>query len=184
MYERFTEHARTVMQIAAQEAKRLQYDYLGTEHVLIGLVSEDGGMAAKVLKSLDVDVEMIRRDVENLALNPPDVFASIARLSIDVNEIASKDEIEQFKKMYAERRRDILASGNLPLAPRVKSVIEHSLEEAITLRHNIVSTGHILVGLLREQEGVACQILMNHGLTLQAVRDKIRAISQETEHET
>jgi ATP-dependent Clp protease ATP-binding subunit ClpC len=139
MYERFTDRARKVMQLANQEAQRFNHEYIGTEHMLLGLVKEGTGVAANVLKNLDVDLRKIRLEVEKLVQSGP----------------------------------EMITMGKLPQTPRAKKVIEYSMEEARNLNHNFVGTEHILLGLLREQEGVAAQVLMNLGLKLEDVRDEV-----------
>ncbi|MBL8827804.1 MAG: ATP-dependent Clp protease ATP-binding subunit [Planctomycetaceae bacterium] len=139
MYERFTDRARKVMQLANQEAQRFNHEYIGTEHVLLGLIKEGSGVAANVLKNLDVDLRKIRMEVEKLVQSGP----------------------------------DMVTMGKLPQTPRAKKVIEYSMEEARNLGHNYVGTEHILLGLLREQEGVAAQVLMNLGLKLEEVREEV-----------
>ncbi|MFN9374563.1 MAG: ATP-dependent Clp protease ATP-binding subunit [Planctomycetaceae bacterium] len=139
MYERFTDRARKVMQLANQEAQRFNHEYIGTEHILLGLVKEGSGVAANVLKNLDVDLRKIRLEVEKIVKSGP----------------------------------DMVTMGKLPQTPRAKKVIEYSMEEARNLNHNYVGTEHILLGLLREQEGVAAQVLMNLGLKLEEVREEV-----------
>jgi ATP-dependent Clp protease ATP-binding subunit ClpC len=139
MYERFTDRARKVMQLANQEAQRFNHEYIGTEHILLGLIKEGSGVAANVLKNLDIDLRKIRLEVEKLVQSGP----------------------------------DMVTMGKLPQTPRAKKVIEYSMEEARNLNHNYVGTEHILLGLLREQEGVAAQVLMNLGLKLEEVREEV-----------
>src|SRR5688572_4928993 len=139
MYERFTDRARKVMQLANQEAQRFNHEYIGTEHILLGLVKEGSGVPANVLKNLEVDLRKIRLEVEKLVQSGP----------------------------------EMVTMGKLPQTPRAKKVIEYSMEEARNLNHNYVGTEHILLGLLREQEGVAAQVLMNLGLKLDEVREEV-----------
>ena len=139
MYERFTDRARKVMQLANQEAQRFNHEYIGTEHILLGLVKEGSGVAANVLKNLEVDLRKIRLEVEKIVQSGP----------------------------------DMVTMGKLPQTPRAKKVIEYAMEEARNLNHNYVGTEHLLLGLLREQEGVAAQVLMNLGLKLEDVRDEV-----------
>lgn len=139
MYERFTDRARKVMQLANQEAQRFNHEYIGTEHVLLGLVKEGSGVAANVLKNLEVDLRKIRLEVEKIVQSGP----------------------------------DMVTMGKLPQTPRAKKVIEYAMEEARNLNHNYVGTEHLLLGLLREQEGVAAQVLMNLGLKLEDVREEV-----------
>ena len=141
MYERFTDRARKVMQLANQEAQRFNHEYIGTEHILLGLVKEGSGVAANVLKNLDVDLRKIRIEVERI-----------------VQPGAGGEQV---------------VMGRLPHTPRAKKVIEYSIEEARNLNHNYVGTEHLLLGLLREQEGVAAQVLMNLGLKLEDVREEV-----------
>jgi ATP-dependent Clp protease ATP-binding subunit ClpA len=142
MYNRFTDRARNVMQLANQEALRVKHEYIGTEHILLGLVREGSGVAANVLKNLGLDLEKIRNEVEKVIPAGP-----ISTLSG--------------------------SSGKLPQTPRAKKVIEYAIEEARNLNHNYVGTEHILLGLLRENEGVASQVLMNLGLRLELVREEV-----------
>jgi hypothetical protein len=142
MYERFTDRARKVIQLANQEAQRLNHEYIGTDHILLGLVKEGSGVAANVLKNLNIDLHRIRLEVERIA---------------------------QFGPHGA-------MPGKLPLTPRAKKVIEHSTEEARSLNHNYVGTEHLLLGLVREQEGLAAQVLLNLGLALADVRREVRRL--------
>src|SRR5216683_659695 len=139
MYERFTDRARKVMQLANQEAQRFKHEYIGTEHILLGLAKEGAGVAANVLKNLDINLEKIRREVEKIVVFGPDE----------------------------------VTMGKLPQTPRAKKVIEYAIEEARNLNHNYVGTEHLLLGLLREHDGVAAQVLMNLGLKLEEVREEV-----------
>ncbi len=141
-YERFTDRARKVMQLANQEAQRFNHEYIGTEHLLLGLIKEGSGVAANVLKNLGVDLRKIRHEVEKLVRSGP----------------------------------DLVTMGRLPQTPRSKKVVEYSMEEARNLNHNYVGTEHLLLGLLREQEGVAAQVLMNLGLKLDDVRREVLSL--------
>lgn len=142
MFERFTDRARKVMQLANQEAQRFNHEYIGTEHILLGLVKEGSGVAANVLKNLDIDLRKIRLEVEKLVQSGP----------------------------------EMVTIGKLPHTPRAKKVIEYSMEEARNLNHNYVGTEHILLGLLREQDGVAAQVLMNLGMKLEDVREEVLSL--------
>ncbi len=139
MFERFTERARKVMALANQEAQRFNHEYIGTEHILLGLVKEGSGVGANVLKNMDVDLRKVRLEVEKLVKSGP----------------------------------DMVTMGKLPQTPRAKKVIEYAIEEARNLNHNYVGTEHLLLGLLREHEGVAAQVLMNLGLKLEEVREEV-----------
>jgi ATP-dependent Clp protease ATP-binding subunit ClpC len=139
MFERFTDRARKVMALANQEAQRFNHEYIGTEHILLGLVKEGSGVGANVLKNLDVDLRKVRLEVEKLVKSGPET----------------------------------VTMGKLPQTPRAKKVIEYAIEEARNLNHNYVGTEHLLLGLLREQDGVAAQVLMNLGLRLEDVREEV-----------
>jgi len=127
------------MALANQEAQRFNHEYIGTEHILLGLVKEGSGVGANVLKNLDVDIKKLRLEVEKLVKSGP----------------------------------DMVSMGKLPQTPRAKKVIEYAIEEARALNHNYVGTEHILLGLLRETEGIAAQVLMNLGLKLEDVRQEV-----------
>jgi ATP-dependent Clp protease ATP-binding subunit ClpC len=139
MYERFTDKARKVMQLANEEAQRLNHQYIGTEHILLGLVRESAGVAANVLKNLGIDLRTIRLEVERFVVRGP----------------------------------DMVTMGKLPQTPKAKKVIEYSIGEARNLNHNYVGTEHLLLGLLREQEGLAAHVLTNLGLKLDTVRTEV-----------
>jgi ATP-dependent Clp protease ATP-binding subunit ClpC len=141
MYERFTDRARKVMQLANQEAQRFHHEYIGTEHILLGLIKDGDGVAANVLKNLDVDLRKVRKEVEKIVQTGP---------GVELTEL-----------------------GRIPQTPRAKKVIEYSVEEARKLNHNYVGTEHLLLGLLREEEGVAAQVLLNMGLDLNIVRAEV-----------
>ena len=141
MYERFTDRSRKVMQLANQEAQRFNHEYIGTEHILLGLVKEGSGVAANVLKNLDIDFQKVRRQIEQIVQHGPGA--------------------------------DRIIAGQLPPTPRSKKVIEYAIEEARVLKHNYVGTEHLLLGLLREEEGVAAQVLTNLGLKLEDVRQEV-----------
>src|SRR2546429_59416 len=139
MFERFTDRARKVMALANQEAQRFNHEYIGTEHILLGLVKEGSGVGANVLKNLDVDLRKVRLEVEKLVKSGP----------------------------------DMVTMGKLPQTPRAKKGIEYAIEEARHLNHNYVGTEHLLLGLLREHDGVAAQVLMNLNLKLEEVREEV-----------
>ncbi len=136
MFERFTDRARKIMALANQEAQRFNHEYVGTEHMLLGLVKEGSGVAANVLKNLEVDLRKVRLEVEKLVKSGP----------------------------------DMVTLGRLPQTPRTKKVIEYAIDEARALHHNYIGTEHLLLGLIREQDGVAAQVLLNLGVTLEEVR--------------
>jgi ATP-dependent Clp protease ATP-binding subunit ClpC len=135
MYERFTDRARKVMQLANQEAQRFNHEYIGTEHILLGLVKEGSGVAANILKNLNIDLRNVRLEIEKIVRSGPDIVR-----------------------------------GKLPFTTLAKKVIEHAVEEKRNLNHQAVGTEHLLLGLLREEEGVAAQVLMSLGLKLEDAR--------------
>lgn len=142
MYERFTDRARKIFQLANQEALRFHHEYIGTEHVLLGMIKEGSGVAAHVLKSLMIDPRKIRLECEKLMRSGP----------------------------------DMVTLGKLPQTPRVKKVVEHAMEEAMGLQHNYVGTEHVLLGLIREQEGIASQVLTSCGLTAEMIRKEVLTV--------
>ena len=139
MFERLTDRASKVMALANQEAQRFNHEYIGTEHILLGLVNEGSGVGANVLKNLDIDLRKVRLEVEKLVKSGP----------------------------------EMVTMGKLPQTPRAKKVIEYAIEEARNLNHNYVGTEHLLLGLLREHDGVAAQVLLNLGLKLEEVREEV-----------
>ncbi|MFI5933884.1 ATP-dependent Clp protease ATP-binding subunit [Actinoplanes sp. NPDC051494] len=138
MFERFTDRARRVVVLAQEEARMLNHNYIGTEHVLLGLIHEGEGVAAKALESLGVSLEGVRQQVEEI--------------------------IGQGQQA---------PSGHIPFTPRAKKVLELSLREALQLGHNYIGTEHILLGLIREGEGVAAQVLVKLGADLNRVRQQV-----------
>ena len=150
MFERFTERARQVVVLAQDEARALKHNYIGTEHILLGLLREEEGLAARVLESLDITVEEVR--------------AQVARI------VGQGDEV---------------TTGQIPFTPRAKKVLELALREALSLGHNYIGTEHILLGLARENEGVAARILRESGADPERLRDEtIRRLSQSAASET
>src|SRR5688572_6597310 len=142
MYERFTDRARKVMQLANQQARRRHHEYIGTEHVLLGLVIEGSGVAANVLKNLDINLRKIRLEVEKI--------------------LGPGSDGEQ------------VVMGRLPHTLRTEKGIEYAIAEARALNHNYVGTEHLLLGFLRENEGVAAQVLMYFGVKLEDVRGEVQ----------
>ena len=138
MFERFTDRARRVVVLAQEEARMLSHNYIGTEHILLGLIHEGEGVAAKALESLDISLEAVRAQVEEI--------------------------IGQGQQA---------PSGHIPFTPRAKKVLELSLREALQLGHNYIGTEHILLGLIREGEGVAAQVLVKLGADLNRVRQQV-----------
>jgi ATP-dependent Clp protease ATP-binding subunit ClpC len=141
MFERFTDRARRVVVLAQEEARMLNHNYIGTEHILLGLIHEGEGVAAKALESLGISLEAVRQQVEEI--------------------------IGQGQQA---------PSGHIPFTPRAKKVLELSLREALQLGHNYIGTEHILLGLIREGEGVAAQVLVKLGADLGRVRQQVNSL--------
>jgi len=139
MFDRFTDRARKVMNLAKQEAQRLNHEYIGTEHILLGLIQEGSGVAASVLKNLGIDMKKIRSEIEKIVKGSP----------------------------------TMVTMGSLPFTPRAKKVLELSLEEASQLGHNYIGTEHLLLGLIKENEGIAARVLTNLGVKLEEVREEV-----------
>jgi ATP-dependent Clp protease ATP-binding subunit ClpA len=146
MFERFTDRARKVMALANQEAQRFNHEYIGTEHVLLGICKEGSGVGANVLRNMYIDLYILRLEVEKHVRSGPET----------------------------------VTLGKLPQTPRTKKVIEYATEDARSLGHNHVGTEHLLLGLLREKEGVACQVLRDLNLELDEVRtETLELLGQE-----
>ncbi len=139
MFDRFTERARKVIILAKEEAKRFNHDYIGTEHILLGLIKEGESVAAAVLQNLGLSLDTIRLEVEKLVQFGPST----------------------------------IVSGDIPFTPKAKKVIELAMDEARRLGHNYIGTEHLLLGLIKEGEGVASHVLMNVGLDLNKVRAEV-----------
>src|SRR6185503_1634772 len=139
MSNRFTERAQRVILIAQEEAKRLNHDYVGTEHILLGLIALGEGVAAQVLANLGVDLRRVRAEIEKI--------------------VGTGD--------------NVMLLGEIPFTPRAKKVLELAVEEAQNMGHSHVGTEHLLLGLIREEEGVAAQVLENLGLRLDVVREEV-----------
>ena len=138
MFERFTDRARRVVVLAQEEARMLNHNYIGTEHILLGLIHEGDGVASKALESLDISLESVREQVQEII-----------------------------------GRGQQAPTGHIPFTPRAKKVLELSLREALQLGHNYIGTEHILLGLIREGEGVAAQVLVKLGADLTRVRQQV-----------
>jgi hypothetical protein len=139
VFERFTERARQVVVYAQEEARALRHDYIGTEHILLGLLREQEGLAARVLESFDLTVERVRGQV--------------------VRIVGSGEEV---------------TSGQIPFTPRAKKVFEMALRESLSLGHNYIGTEHILLALVRENEGVGARILLDFDADPERVRNEVR----------
>jgi ATP-dependent Clp protease ATP-binding subunit ClpA len=138
VFERFTQRARRVIVLAQEEARLLDHNYIGTEHILLGLIHEGEGVAATSLESLGISLQGVRREVEAII-----------------------------------GRGQSAPTGHIPFTPRAKKVLELSLREALELGHNYIGTEHILLGLIREGEGVAAQVLVKLGASLDRVRQQV-----------
>src|SRR5215813_11063543 len=138
MFERFTDRARRVVVLAQEEARMLNHDYIGTEHILLGLVHEGEGVAARALESLGISLQAVRQQVEEII-----------------------------------GRGQQAPPGHIPFTPRAKKVVELARREATDLGHNYIGTEHILLGLVREGEGVAAQVLVNLGADFNRVRQQV-----------
>jgi hypothetical protein len=138
MFERFTDRARRVVSLAQEEARRLDHGYIGTEHILLGLIREGDGVAARALESLGISLDAVRQQVEEII-----------------------------------GRGQQAPSGHIPFTPRAKKVLELSEREALQLGHNYIGTEHILLGLIREGDGVAAQVLVKLGADLNRVRQQV-----------
>jgi len=139
MYERFTDRSRKVLLHAEEEAKSLNHEYIGTEHLLLGLIKEGSGVGANVLRNLDCNLDDVRQKIKEIIQPGPDKI------------VVSK----------------------LPHTPRTLKIIEHAIDEASKLNHNYIGTEHLLLGLLRETEGSAAQVLMNFGIDLKTIRMEV-----------
>jgi ATP-dependent Clp protease ATP-binding subunit ClpC len=138
MFERFTDRARRVVVLAQEEARMLDHNYIGTEHILLGLIHEGEGVAARALESLGIGLDAVRQQVEEMI-----------------------------------GRGQHASSGHIPFTPRAKKVLELSLREALQLGHDYIGTEHILLGLIREGDGVAAQVLVRLGADLNRVRQQV-----------
>jgi ATP-dependent Clp protease ATP-binding subunit ClpC len=138
VFERFTERARQVVVLAQDEARGLSHNYIGTEHILLGLLREEEGLAAKALDELGVTVEEIRNQVARI--------------------VGQGDEV---------------ATGQIPFTPRAKKVLELALREALALGHNWIGTEHVLLGLARENQGVAARILLDRGISAERIAESV-----------
>src|SRR5215468_2498377 len=150
MSNRFTERAQRVILIAQEEAKRLNHDYVGTEHILLGLIALGEGVAAQVLANLGVDLRRVRAEIEKI--------------------VGTGD--------------NVMLLGEIPFTPRAKKVLELAVEEAQNMGHNYVGTEHLLLGLIREEEGVAARVLENLGVRLDVVREEVISLLGEGQPHT
>ena len=145
MFKRFTERARRVIIFAREEAERYHHEYLGTEHILLGMLKDGGGIAITVLQKAGLSVEQIRMEVER----------------------------------HLPRNANTLIVGEIPFTPKAKKVLEYGVEEARLMGHNYIGTEHLLLGLLKEKEGIAFKVLNTFGVRLVETREKILNLLQE-----
>src|SRR5579872_850599 len=146
-FDKFTERARKVLSLAQEEAQRFNHNYIGTEHILLGLVREGDGVGAKVLRSLGVELQAVRREVERVI-----------------------------------GRGDRIVLGDIGLTPRAKKVMELAVDEARRLNHHYIGTEHILLGLIREGEGIAAGVLESLGINLERVRTQTIQVLSQSSH--
>jgi excisionase family DNA binding protein len=146
-FDRFTKRARAALTLAQEEARNLQHNYVGTEHLLLGLIREGGGVAGQVLNTLGADMQQLRQDIE---------------------KIIGHGDSE-------------VTNANIPLTPRVKRAIELAVDEARQLRHQFLGTEHLLLGLMREGEGIAAHVLKERGIDLERVRAETQRVLQQKE---
>ncbi len=177
MFERFTSGARTVVEVAQSEARALRSGFIGTEHLLLGLLGEERGIAAAALQAAGVTAPAVRADVQRLvagsSLTGADADA-LRAIGIDVDHVRTRIE-ESFGPGALERARlgggrRSAWHGQTPFSPRSKKVMELSLREALRLRHHSIGTEHILLGLLKEGEGLAAQVLAESGVRADDLR--------------
>ncbi len=150
MFERMDDRARKVMALANQEGQRFNHEYIGTEHILLGLVKEGSGVGANVLANQGIDLRRVRLEVEKLI----------------------------------KSGADMVTMGKLPQTPRAKKVIEYAINEARDLDHNYLGTEHLLLGLIREGEGIAAQVLLQLGVTFENAREEILVVLGRMDTET
>jgi len=215
VFERFTDRARHVVVLAQDEARTLGHGYVGTEHLLLALIREQEGLAARVLASAGVSVAGVRADVRRIVGPGPGFLAeagseapglvgptdadALRAIGIDVDsirerieesfgpgalELASRSQRRRRPRLRRRRprRRGQACSGSLwpigghiPFTPRSKKVLEFSLREAIRLRHSYIGTEHVLLGLLREGDGLAAEVLVLQGVSIDELRQRVLA---------
>ena len=189
MFERFTDRARAAVVFAQQEARDLRHGYIGTEHILLGILREDESVGWKALDRLGVRLEGVRSDVVRIvgqgasgALADPDAEA-LKAIGVDLDEVRRRAD-ERFGSGALERptlpRRDRRRSracgpiaGHIPFTPRAKKVMELALREAVALGHRYIGTEHILLGLVKEGEGLAASILTERHASMERIRSVV-----------
>jgi ATP-dependent Clp protease ATP-binding subunit ClpA len=181
MFERFTHEARNAVVAAQEEARRLGHDCVGTEHVLLALLRGDG-IAARVLGGLGIAADAVEQEVVTFVRPGPFGAAdaeALGAIGIDLDEVRRRLEASfgpgalRWRPGRRGRRRGPLPGGHIPFSPRAKKVLELSLREAIRLKHNHIGPEHILLGVVREGEGLAALVLTRLGVDLDAVRARV-----------
>jgi ATP-dependent Clp protease ATP-binding subunit ClpA len=181
MFERFTNEARNVVVAAQQEARRLGHDCIGTEHVLLALLRSDG-IAARALAGLGVAADAVEHEVLTSVRPAPFGAAdaeALGAIGIDLDEVRRRLEASfgpgalRWRPGRRGRRRGPLPGGHIPFSPRAKKVLELSLREALALKHKYIGTEHILLGLVREGEGLAMLVLTRLGAGPDAIRARV-----------
>ncbi|MDQ7909133.1 Clp protease N-terminal domain-containing protein [Phytohabitans sp. ZYX-F-186] len=187
MFERFTDRARDAVKGAQVEARALHHRYIGTEHLLLALLGESGGLAGTVLRDAGVFPEQVRADILAARRDPLGMADAEALRAIGIDLDAVREKVEEtFGEGALEasptlplRRRGLFrrvpapaapSPGHIPFSPRAKKVLELALREALHLKHKHIGTEHILLGLIREGEGLAAMVLTNAGLRLEDLR--------------
>jgi ATP-dependent Clp protease ATP-binding subunit ClpA len=174
VFERFTEQARRAVVLAQEEARAFGHHYLGTEHLLLGLLREPDGIVARALARFGVTAELVRRDLLRIVgpgrrLDP----AALAAIGIDLDQVRRRVEDAFGPGALDAPLRPGCRPGQLPFAPRAKKVLELALREAVALGHRHIGAEHILLGILREGEGVAARILVERGVSVAAGRGAV-----------
>jgi ATP-dependent Clp protease ATP-binding subunit ClpA len=183
MFERFTDRARQLVKGAQEEARLLGHPYIGTEHLLLAILSLDGGIAHDILVGQGLSAEGVRQAVQTEVHNDPYTDAeALESIGIDLNAVKAKleeafgpgalDEPPPRRKGWFGRKAPRRSPGHIPFTSRAKVVLELSLREAIALKHKHIGTEHILLGLIREGQGLAAKILADQGLDLKQLRAK------------
>jgi ATP-dependent Clp protease ATP-binding subunit ClpA len=174
MFERFTDGARLVVRLAQEEARRMRRPVIGTEHLLIAMLEEEHGPAAQALRTRHLDPADVRRRILGIVRPAEDDLdpEALATLGIDLDEVRRVTEAS-FGPGALDVPGGRLRSGHIPFSPRSKKVLELSLREALRLKHKYIGTGHILLGLLREGEGLGAQVLVAAGVDLDGLREDV-----------
>jgi ATP-dependent Clp protease ATP-binding subunit ClpA len=182
MFERFTKEARAVVVQAQVEARGLHHPFIGTEHLLLAMLTAGTGPGAQALRDRDLDAADMRRRLAGIVGQAGDELdpAALATLGIDLDEVRRATEASFGPGALDARGRGPAPKGHIPFSKRAKKALELSLREALRLGHNHIGTGHVLLGLIREGDGVAAQMLVEARIDLPGLRDDVtRLISSE-----